>query len=365
MPGVARLLQLTTTAAACAAILTGCGSGLASPLPTVNPAIAGAINSSLPAAQSATLKYAIVDLGANVYPAAINTGGMVVGREGTPFRAFSYTAGTMHVYGVLPGDAVSGANDVNDSGEIVGYSGQHAVVFSSTSITDLGGLSGYDANSASAISNRGEIVGHSAATSGAVYPCDGPAVIFDGHGGAQALSIPSATYGDADARAVNAAGAIVGMACLSDPDNYAPFEYPANSALPADNGCPVTGTHNSANDINTAGDVAGVYATASCANHGFLLKNNRLIDIPAPGGDPSINSFATAVNDGDWVVGAGGPHAMLYAKGSVYDLNALTTGAGCQLWTLQVATDINDSGQIVGTAALNGVEHGFLLVPQQ
>jgi hypothetical protein len=57
-------------------------------------------------------------------------------------------------------------------------------------------------------------------------------------------------------------------------------------------------------------------------------------------------------------------HAIAYINGTVYDLNSLLTGTGCTLWTLQNATDVNDTGIIVGTGLLGGTEHGFMLVPQ-
>ncbi len=44
------------------------------------------------------------------------------------------------------------------------------------------------------------------------------------------------------------------------------------------------------------------------------------------------------------------------------DLNTVLDGSGAG-WTLEVATGINDRGQIVGFGALNGINRGFLLNP--
>ncbi len=55
-------------------------------------------------------------------------------------------------------------------------------------------------------------------------------------------------------------------------------------------------------------------------------------------------------------------HAFVYLDNAMYDLNDLTTlPAG---WTLEVATALNDEGQIVGWGQDN-LDHdfGFLLTP--
>ena len=62
--------------------------------------------------------------------------------------------------------------------------------------------------------------------------------------------------------------------------------------------------------------------------------------------------------------GPGRGLAFLYDGGpSFIDLNTVlepTSGAG---WTLNVALDINNFGQIVGTGSFGGVDHAFLLTP--
>jgi len=59
----------------------------------------------------------------------------------------------------------------------------------------------------------------------------------------------------------------------------------------------------------------------------------------------------------------GHPHAFLYTNGSLLDLNSILTASG-NGWTLEDATAINTSGQIVGYGinAL-GQTDAFLLTP--
>jgi hypothetical protein len=57
----------------------------------------------------------------------------------------------------------------------------------------------------------------------------------------------------------------------------------------------------------------------------------------------------------------GNTHAALFEGGQAYDLNDLDIPGGLGGMTLTKATDINDSGQIVGNGMLGPNQHGFLL----
>src|SRR5207245_7696158 len=55
-------------------------------------------------------------------------------------------------------------------------------------------------------------------------------------------------------------------------------------------------------------------------------------------------------------------HAFVCSSGSMHDLNEdIPPGSG---WILGRASGVNDAGQIVGSATLNGQPRGFLLTPR-
>jgi uncharacterized membrane protein len=92
-------------------------------------------------------------------PAALNNAGWMVGTVYTANespQAVLYSRGAFHSLGSLPG-LESEALAINNHGQIVGRSGDHAVLFARNGAVDLGGLSTY----AIAINDRGEILGNS------------------------------------------------------------------------------------------------------------------------------------------------------------------------------------------------------------
>jgi len=74
--------------------------------------------------------------------------------------------------GTLPGREASEANDINDRGQVVGfsrtasYSDHHAFLWENGEMTDLGALPGTDRSEASDINNRGQVVGYGITASG-------------------------------------------------------------------------------------------------------------------------------------------------------------------------------------------------------
>ena len=74
--------------------------------------------------------------------------------------------------------------------------------------------------------------------------------------------------------------------------------------------------------------------------------------------------YLSGINDSGEMVGAiCEPATAQRAVGAhVSDLNSLMP-ANCS-WVLDEATDVNDRGVIVGIGKLNGIYHGFMLVPR-
>ena len=230
----------------------------------------------------------------------------------------------------LEGSSQVGANGINDSGQVVGYSSTsgwptlHAVIWNGTAPTDLGTLWGY-ASYAYAINNSGQVVGDVSGpspTSG--YPTN-QATIWNGTTGTDLGTLPG--------------------------------------------GAP-SASHSYALGINNAGQVVG-WSTTNTGEHATIWNGTTPTDLGTlPGGHDSV---ATAINNLGQVVGysytSGGhaEHATLWDHGTKIDLNTFldnaTRSAG---WVLSIAHGINDSGWIVGDTGntLHGGEaHAFLLIP--
>lgn len=249
----------------------------------------------------------------------INDDGHVVGQFGSVNAAHAYLYdGTMHDLGVLGTDPqVSGANGINSAGHVVGWSSLqgvsgigHAFLYDGSTMHDLGSLGG---------------------TSGS------------------------------QARAINDSDQIVGDTETSDGESHA-FLY--ENGTMHDLGTLAGGDYSSAAAINASGRIVGYSFIGSAAMHAFLY-DGTMHDLATLGG---ANSQAFGINASGQIVGysdtaSGGTHAFLYEGGTMIDLNTLLSDQNSG-WTLAMATAINDSGWIVGTAFdAQGQQRGFLLTP--
>lgn len=98
--------------------------------------------------------------------------------------------------------------------------------------------------------------------------------------------------------------------------------------------------------------------------HVFLYDGKRMNDLGSL--DGGTLSIVDAMNNNDIVVGTVHidrvEHAFISLRNEIIDLNTILSSSS--EWTkLNRATDINDSGVIVGYGKINGETHGFKLAP--
>jgi probable HAF family extracellular repeat protein len=308
--------------------------------------------------------YTYTDLGAFAHP-QINATGQVVGTvmpgiTSEPERAVLWQHGILTELGGLPGGKGSGANSINDQGQVVGWAGTpagatHAVIWHDGTITDLGTLPNGKRSEALGINNAGQVVGSSFTAAGPAH-----AVVWQ-QGTITDLGIlPGGKISAANG--INSAGQVVGLADTTDGDEHAVVWQQGTIT---DLGTLPGGKDSEAAGINSAGQVAGYSDNADGSDHAVLWQHGVVTDLGTlPGGK---TSHAVEINNQDQVVGwsfaADGVHhdAVLWQHGTIIALNDLfPTDFDQQLYD---ATDINEAGQIVGTDARIGGAHAYLLTP--
>jgi probable HAF family extracellular repeat protein len=295
------------------------------------------------------------------------------------------------------GGATSAANDINESGAVVGWaktaSGRvHAVIWRDGHKTDIGTLGGPN-SAATGISDNFAVVGTSGvpgggrhgflwrANTGAPHNLGPPAPVriadtgamigntrlpndepvgvyrsFQVAGGWKQLL--TAGWDGSIAADIDDAGEAVGT-LITEPHGSAPFTY-QNGVLTILPSVP-TAAETSANAINNVGQIAGqtfdpLGIVLWDGGHWNPIATPALVD-------PEVHDM----NDCAQIVGAHHPveffkpAAFLISGGVGVDLNSQIPAASG--WHLGVATAINDAGQIVGIGRHHGVQRAFLLQP--
>lgn len=278
----------------------------------------------------------------------------------------------------------SGANAINDAGQVVGYTGRGAVVWNGTSPTLLAGLLGGDqpGSTATSINGAGQIVGvnawgAAAAWNGATQTTldmgqsnawgindAGQAVGMSRQGQAAVWNGATRTVlspGGGKGYAINNGGEVAG--CVCSPDQYVSQAVVWNAGVVTVLGGEWGASNGSAGlAINDAGQVVG-YGTSHATMVPVLWNGTTPTILPTLGTTPSR---AKAINDAGQIVGISAGHAVLWSGDAVTDLNTFL-GAADQAagWVLQSANDINDSGVIVGTEynSLTNATRAFELSP--
>ena len=381
---------------------------LARYLIAVGATVAVLVTSTIPvrAAAQEHHHYKLIDLGTFGGPASspgfLSERGIVLGAAtlatplppnsspypcGFPFvsHGFDWQNGSLIDLDPLPGGYCSSPSTINSRGQIAGNSeiGEidpvfavrqiRAVVWADDQIKNLGTLGGNE-SAASAINNRGEVVGLTLNAIPDPFSLF-DLVIFGSSAGTQTRAFlwqngvmqDLGTLGgpDAQATSINERGQVTG------------FSY-TNSIPNADTGMPTLdpflwkngrmtdlgtlgGTFGLPFALNNRGQVVGDSNLAGDLTfHPFFWDGRQLTDLGTLGGD---NGDAFALNDAGDVVGDASlsgnqtMHAVLWKHGVITDLGTLEGD------TDSLAMSINSKAQVVGTSSIPGTiahSHAFL-----
>jgi len=282
-------------------------------------------------------------------PTAINNKGQVTGYNRSTYRdGFLYDSGIFTHLGSISHHNQTVARDINDGGQIIGYSGS-AFLYENSAITDLGIGVG---SLAMGINESGQIVG-------SIGPhTDHHAFVYQ-NGSATDLGTLGGNY--SRAYAINESGQIVGFSNDIIGGNLHAFLYDNNTMF--DLGVPDSFTASIAKDINDSGQVI-VHASSVGNNESFLYENGVMNALGTLG---SNYSNAAAINNSGQIVGNssdtnGNIFAFLYEDQQMLPLVDLILEENLLGWSsILDASDINDFGQIIGIGTYNGQQTGFLL----
>jgi len=289
--------------------------------------------------------YTFTDLGLG-QANAINDAGVVVGTT-LPNRGFVWSAGSL----VEIGEPNTALFDINNQGAVAGIGPGGPFVWQNGSFTYLPELSPNTGGRPSAINDRGTIVGIGTALDGKAR-----SVIWsNGSNGYSISELPRLPGTELEnfqnAQAINDDGQAVGS---SGP----------HGVLWNQGGVQDIGSGLVPYGINNTGQVVGREHIVGFGDEAFLWENGVTQHLH----EWHNRSWAMAINDSGMIVGAADltadPHAFLWSRESGwFYLHDLTVDIP-DGWRLHWATDINELGQIVGSAFdQNGYAHGFLVTP--
>jgi probable HAF family extracellular repeat protein len=280
---------------------------------------------TVPAA--AQKRYSVTALPNNFLPTGVNNRGQVSGFNNFSSHALLWEGGTTTDLGTL-GGSLSVATAINDRGQVVGWSTtadglQRSFLWEKGTMRQLG----TDFVNSLSINNRGQVV-------------------VLGPGGTYLLTGSNATFIALtfNPAVVNQLGDVAG----TDSTQHAFLWRHGLLTL-----LPTPGDFSDGRGINDSGDVVGVVIGAT--GHASLWTRGAVVDIS--GGNPTI---ALDINDAGVIVGVVGSHPALWMHGHLFDLNNLVRPRETPLTGTAIA--ISERGQIIISPGEIG--QAFLLTPQ-
>ena len=296
------------------------------------------------------------------------------GENETAFRYRGPKSGGMEAVVSVPMDSITRGFGINDAGQIVGDSSfgtdpaseaaraRRAAIFTDKGVADLGTLDEKSPFSrANDINASGQVVGFS----GQVFDSNASrAFIWTADTGMLDIGTLGGDY--AQASAINDNGYVTGSATTSEEavaETHAfllhrPITNTEAPSYPMQDLGTLGGSFSHGTSINANNHVVGYSTLADGRFHAFLHDGKTMHDIGALGKeDKADQSFALGVNNADHVVGytflplqrGAQQVAFLYHGGVMVDLNELI-GSAAKDYLLYSANAINDRGQIVATA---------------
>ena len=300
----------------------------------------------------------IGNFGGDTFAWGINNSGQVSGYSYDTSvgqnRAFLFGVGVTTNLGTSGGTS-STAYGLNDAGQVAGSivdgpQQYRTTIWSNGATLNLGTLGG-PWGAALDINNFGQVTG--ASTTSTTFT----AVDYEAHAFfyTNGLMTDLGTLGgpNSEGRAINDLGDVAGDASLSFSNIGLAHAFLYSVGAMQDLGTLGTGSVSIAYDINNLKQVVGTSQTnpINGNQHAFSWRGGIMSDLGVLPG--AVASAAYGINNKGEIVGHdNADRAILWLDNLSFDLSTLLDSSGAG-WTLEAATDVNDSGQIVGFG-LNG-----------
>ncbi|MEH2419071.1 DUF3466 family protein [Nostoc sp.] len=244
--------------------------------------------------------------------------------------------------GNLTGEAYSYASDINDSGEVAINTLKGSFFYSNGSLQKISPLPGDNQLGVTGINNLGQVVGNSVGNIGS----DNHAFIYSG-GTTQSLGINGIPY------AINDSGEVVGG--TSGGGIFPKLAFPYGAAFLYSNGTTTIINKNLqenyvAYGINNLSQVVGIFGSSSRA---FLSDNGIITNLGILPGDSY--SSAQNINDSGQVVGSSGLTGVDDSRAFLYNSSTGLKNLGRLRPTdlFSAGLGINNLGQVVGYSGTN------------